>query len=347
MSVAAVPFRAALGQADPAAPPAQPPVSDDPFGPGPPAVDPSKPQPEVAADQAAANEAKEADENPHQTPMLGVILDSRTTERAVVQSVVPRSPAANAGLSPDDEILEINGQPVESPQAVVRQIEQLNVGDAVELKIRRDDQERTLQVQLGARPERRGLASPVGRPWLGVFLDPGRSRVNDDVDEQPEEAQPAEDEGALIQHVLPRSPAAEAGLRDGDLITQFNGAAVKNSFEVFQQIEQLSPGDEVAITVQRGDETLEKTATLAARAGGFFSSGGPFLDGEVPPPFGPRIFPFEMRPGWRGRFELEGGEPRMTERLEATIEELREEIKQLREEVQQLRGAAASDPANP
>jgi serine peptidase DegS len=61
------------------------------------------------------------------------------------------------------------------------------------------------------------------------------------------------------------SPAARAGIRVGDLITHLNGQAVTSDQEAMNRIAAMMPGSTVKILVQRGQETLEMTATLEER----------------------------------------------------------------------------------
>jgi putative serine protease PepD len=75
-------------------------------------------------------------------------------------------------------------------------------------------------------------------------------------------------DGALIQEVAPDSPAARAGLREGDLVVALGGRAVENYSEMVARIRAHQPGDEVAIGVTRGGSETTITATVAQRPAG-------------------------------------------------------------------------------
>jgi|YNPBryantNP2012_1023418.scaffolds.fasta_scaffold59948_2 membrane-associated protease RseP (regulator of RpoE activity) len=71
--------------------------------------------------------------------------------------------------------------------------------------------------------------------------------------------------GALVQYVEPRSPADEAGIQVGDLITAVEGQAVDAANPLDEVLLRFKPGDRVEITVQRGGEERTLRVKLGAR----------------------------------------------------------------------------------
>lgn len=71
--------------------------------------------------------------------------------------------------------------------------------------------------------------------------------------------------GALIGSVATGGPAADAGLRAGDIITAIDGHAVTGPSDVVAAIAGHKPGDQVKITVRRGSGTRSVTATLGTQ----------------------------------------------------------------------------------
>jgi putative serine protease PepD len=75
-------------------------------------------------------------------------------------------------------------------------------------------------------------------------------------------------DGALVQEVASGSPAAQAGLRAGDLVTAVDGQAVQSSGEMVARIRGHKPGDKVTITVRRDGNQTTVSATLGERPAG-------------------------------------------------------------------------------
>lgn len=70
---------------------------------------------------------------------------------------------------------------------------------------------------------------------------------------------------AGVASVTEGGPAAEAGLREGDAITAIDGEHVDSALSLIAQIRERPVGTEVTLTIARGGQSEEVTATLAAR----------------------------------------------------------------------------------
>jgi S1-C subfamily serine protease len=80
-----------------------------------------------------------------------------------------------------------------------------------------------------------------------------------------EAAGPPGASGALVQSVQPRSPAHAGGVRDGDVIVGIDGAPVVGSSDLVAAIAGRRPGDRLNLSVLRGSQRIEVTATLSAQ----------------------------------------------------------------------------------
>ncbi|MBK6923297.1 MAG: trypsin-like peptidase domain-containing protein [Deltaproteobacteria bacterium] len=71
--------------------------------------------------------------------------------------------------------------------------------------------------------------------------------------------------GATVGRVYEGTPAASAGLREGDIITKVDGTAVKDFADLRARVAELEPGHVARLEVTRDGGTLELAATLAER----------------------------------------------------------------------------------
>jgi serine protease Do len=184
---------------------------------------------------------------------LGVdIADARPGDEArflVVKEVYRRSPAASAGILPGDRVLAVNGKPIGSYLQLLRKVALLAPGTETKLTLLRGGELKEVAVKLAARPAPetlQALSSPGNLDELGLVLR----------DLSPEVAAPLGYDayvGVLVTGVVPRSPAANAGVVAGDLVTEVNRRRVKDVAGVRAALEKSGAGANVLLRVQRGD----------------------------------------------------------------------------------------------
>ncbi len=73
------------------------------------------------------------------------------------------------------------------------------------------------------------------------------------------------DSGALVRTVEPGSGAAEAGVRENDVITALEGAGIASYGDLFGALRDHRPGDTVGLTVVREDDEMTLDVTLGER----------------------------------------------------------------------------------
>ena len=71
--------------------------------------------------------------------------------------------------------------------------------------------------------------------------------------------------GVLITGVLQNGPAAQGGIRPGDVITAVSGTTVRSVAELLALVASLKPGSAAPFTLQRRDEKLELNVTPGVR----------------------------------------------------------------------------------
>ena len=190
------------------------------------------------------------------TPDLAKEFKLPENAGALVGEVTAKSPAAEAGLKEGDVIVEFNGKKVTDSRHLRLMASQTAPGTKAPVKVLRDGKEQTFTVQLGELPSERlaragrssggGLRRDAQADVLdGVTVDDldARSRSRFDI--------PNNIRGALVVDVEQGSPAAEAGLRPGDVILEINRQRVTSADEAVQLSEEIK-GDRVLLRVYSG-----------------------------------------------------------------------------------------------
>lgn len=172
---------------------------------------------------------------------------------ALVAQVGDGSPAADAGIESGDIILSFNSQPIETSSDLPHVVGLIAPGTEVEVVILREGREQTVDVTVG------GLDADE-RPQVAGY-GPG---ADDDsvlgmVLEEADDAMMSEyglSGGVVVLEVEPASPAAEAGIVGGDLITRLGSTPVQGLSDVDQAMQRLQPGQSVAVRVIRRGSPL-------------------------------------------------------------------------------------------
>jgi serine protease Do len=156
---------------------------------------------------------------------------------AMVESVTAGGPAERGGVRAADVIISVNGQAVETSNALTRAVGAVSVGSDLRIELFRDGRRQTVTVKSAKRPSEAelypeddegnprvptpGPTAPSGLTVEGInlsALSPALKRrysLADDVNE-----------GLVVTEVAPRSKAAEIGMPAGTVITKAFGRAV-------------------------------------------------------------------------------------------------------------------------
>jgi len=93
----------------------------------------------------------------------------------------------------------------------------------------------------------------VPRGYLGVNIQPVTSEIAESMGLRSAK-------GAIVVEAMPGTPAVEAGLKSGDVITALNGKAVEDAADLTLRTGSFKPGDKVDLTYMR--DGAEKTAQV-------------------------------------------------------------------------------------
>lgn len=170
--------------------------------------------------------------------MIGLQVPAYTLKPPVVESIVPGSPGAAAGFQKGDRILSIGGEPAATWQDA-------EFAFAISPRQRLDVvvDRRGSPVSLSVTPE------GVSKFDIG-FTGVGAARR------------------ARIDRVLPRSPAADAGFRPGDVILAIAGEKVESMAEAIAAISRHAPGREM-VTVRRDGRPVDILVSPRREADGW------------------------------------------------------------------------------
>jgi len=106
-------------------------------------------------------------------------------------------------------------------------------------------------------PEVTWFSDEDGSGWLGVTIE----EVNAD---RAKEAKLPNERGVYLKEVSNDTPAAKAGLKAGDIITEFNGTRIEGTAQFRRMIRETPAGRTVQLTVWRDGRAQQITATLGS-----------------------------------------------------------------------------------
>ena len=180
------------------------------------------------------------------TSELAKAFGLKDTRGALVTRVLPDSPADKAGLRSEDIITEFNGRPVRDFAELRNQVGLLRIGDKATLTVVRGGKTKKIEVEVGGAEEPTiAEGSAVNERLGGAQFGPLTEQALAEGIEQ----------GVSVQMVEPGSPAARAGLRDGDVIIGVNRQPVKSVSEFKERLEAAAKG-QMLLHVRRGAGAL-------------------------------------------------------------------------------------------
>lgn len=179
------------------------------------------------------------------TPELAQAFGLKAQRGTVVAEVIQGSPADRAGLKVGDIIKSVNGRKILSSADVRNHIGLLRVGETVNLEILRDGRQLTITAAIEA-PNLTELEGGRLHPQLAG------ARFSNIEEGLPQYGRSM---GVLLSALDPRSPAAQNGLRQGDIVTSVNRTPVRNINEL-EGLLRNSGTTGLLLNIQRGNGAL-------------------------------------------------------------------------------------------
>ncbi len=199
-------------------------------------------------------------------PGLATNLGLSEPTGAFVGDVLPKSPAARAGLKADDVILEYDGKTVKDNTDLTNMVAGTKPGTKVKLVIWREKAKKEIEVEIGAQPKgfsprawMRGQDAPTEGGAESVEIESLGMTVSELSPELAKKYGLDEDaKGVVVTEVDPYGEAYSASIRVGDLIVAVQGEAVQTprEFEEAVSADALKEGVRIRIKDRQGSRTV-------------------------------------------------------------------------------------------
>ncbi|HEV3343751.1 MAG TPA: PDZ domain-containing protein [Pirellulales bacterium] len=178
--------------------------------------------------------------------LVGISLQSGDlyADAPVIAAARPNSPAYRTGLKPGDKIVAVDERNIARTSQLLDEVNRRYAGDKVTLTLLRGDERLTREIELVDHLD------PYQRAFLGIL--PQRT------------GKQAEAGGAVVRYVYADSPAAQASLQIGDVITALAEKPVKSANELVEIMAAAEVGKPAPIEIRRGDEALHFELTWQA-----------------------------------------------------------------------------------
>jgi serine protease Do len=195
-------------------------------------------------------------------------LGLREVRGVAISKVIAGSPAEKAGLKKDDVILRFNGEEVASVRKLNRMINEVAPDHTVRLTISRNGVEQDVSATVAKRKDFNTLMAPgeMGKYFEDLKRSPGgyalafgsTRRIGVSTSALTKQLADyfgvAGEKGVLVTSVGDNSPAAKAGLKAGDVITDVDGEKISEDGDLFKAINRKNEGD-ITLTIVRDKTT--------------------------------------------------------------------------------------------
>ncbi|CAK0763047.1 putative periplasmic serine endoprotease DegP-like [uncultured Gammaproteobacteria bacterium] len=198
-------------------------------------------------------------------PWLGVSVQPVTADIAaslgmdrptgvLINGIDPRGPGNEAGLKKGDVLLSVNGQPVDNPEALRFRVATQQVGKRATLEISRRGQRSEVSLPLIAPPETPAReTTPIrgANPFSGVIVANLSPALAEEI------GFIGTAQGVVVLEAVRGSPAAEIGLRPGDVLLRLNDRELGTVRDLVSAVRQSLRS--WSISIRRGDQVLNTT----------------------------------------------------------------------------------------
>jgi serine protease Do len=170
---------------------------------------------------------------------------------ALVSQIFPDTPAADGGIERGDVIVEFDGQAIDEWRDLPLVVAQAPVEKDARVVVLREGKRKELRVRIGRLPDEEVVAAnEAPEEGAGAF----GLRLQDLTPALAEQLGLSETEGVLVADVDPDGPAAEAGIRRGDLVVEIDRRPVDSAEALANALGKTKKS--ALLLVRRGENTL-------------------------------------------------------------------------------------------
>jgi len=183
------------------------------------------------------------------TPQMADMFGLKKPRGVIISDVQKDSPAAKGGIERGDVVISYNGKDVKNITEFRQMVSSTRPGTKVEIVVLRDGKEKKLKVKIGEMPTRGEKVASAEKEAVVPAL---KGLEVDDVSDYYIRSYdlPEDIKGVVITAVAPDSRAADAGLREGDVIIEVNRVRVKD-MEDFRSVVKKIKGNRVLLLIYR------------------------------------------------------------------------------------------------
>ena len=193
------------------------------------------------------------------TPELKDKLGLQSEKGALVADVAKDGPAEKAGIQRGDVIVSYDGKDVEEMQDLPLMVASTPVGKEVSVTVVRKGERKSFTVKIEKlkeeKEEEEAPAAGKEQPELGMDLE----ELNPELASR---LGVSETSGVIVTQVVPQSPAADAGIRPGDIIREVDQRPIKNMEDFNRAISEYKAKETILFLIERQGQTMYLTLTM-------------------------------------------------------------------------------------
>jgi S1-C subfamily serine protease len=192
------------------------------------------------------------------------IDEFQDTDQGVILNCVsiPGGPADKAGLIGGDLILSFDGQKAQNEEQMDDIMMKTPIGKTVDIEYLRDGEKKTTKLTTISQDEHRRLNKeferrPEGRGQFGYedgdaerVLVPGTNTY-----------------GVRLDTILRSRPADIAGVKEGDIVVEFDGVPIRTPDEFLMRVRRALPYSTVKLVVMRGEGDVKEKVEIPVKMG--------------------------------------------------------------------------------